>query len=760
MVLLAPAAMASILPGAAGGRKLVDVDAKGRLTVYAVAPDVIKIEFLPTGVKESPTPIIDLDGLRRARPVGTVNDSSLATRNLTADLIQGAIRVQTPEGLIVLRIDRSLLESGRFQVSHPFGENLYGMRGITLWPSADEPRLDPAQGLLRNHGAPVAAGAQGDGGAPIAFTSKWGLFIDSVDGEFTNDGTVLEFRKGSRKDFEAYIVLGPPKRTLAVVTDLTGHSPMMPKWSLGFMNSQWGSSETEVNSIVDEYRKRQIPLDAFILDFDFKAWGEDDFGEWRWNSTSGVGNYQPNKFPDGQSGKFARDLRQKGVRLVGIMKPRILQDNKDNTKTKAATEAIAHGFFLPDRKPYVDYFSHRLANDLDFSKKEVRQWYWDHAEGLFKSGIAGWWNDEADSGFDSLGFFHMQQSLYEGQRSISNDRVWSINRNWYLGSQRYAFGTWSGDIDSGFQNLALQPARMLTMLDLDQAHWSMDSGGFNGHPTPENYARWIQCAAVVPIMRVHGNLGEHRQPWVYGPIAEAAAKKAIQFRYQLLPYLYSFEREARETGVGIVRPLFWEFPSDPLAANVTDSWMVGDSLLASPVVTQGQTSKSVYLPQGPWVDFATGQSYLGGQAIQIPIDSKTWSDLPLFVRGGSIIAMSPLTQSTNDPAPTEMTLHVYPDASRVGQFRVYDDDGQTYACEKGAFFVQNIQSRQVSGATQITMSRPIGRYRPSTTTYRVVIHRSSARSVKFKNRQIPFERQGDAISFTVPFGLPVSVLVR
>jgi alpha-glucosidase (family GH31 glycosyl hydrolase) len=745
---------------ARSGEKLIDADADGRLTVYAVAPDVLRIEYEPTGVTPVPSPILDLDGLRKARPVGSVRELSLKTSKLTAELIQGAIRVETSDGQVVLRFDRAPLSAGAVKVSHAGGENLYGMRGYSVWPDRNEPRLDPSQGLLRNNGAPVAAGAQGDGGAPVAFTNKWGLYVDSIDGDFVNDGKVLQFRKGSRKDVEAYVILGPPKRTMEVLTGLTGHPPMMPKWSLGFMNSQWGSSEPEVDSIVEEYRRRQIPIDAFILDFDFKAWGEDDYGEFRWNSTNGKGNYEPDKFPDGQSGKFAKDLLAKGVRLVGIMKPRILTQNTDKTDTKAAAEAFAHNWFLPNRKPYTDYFSHRLADDLDFSKKEVRQWYWDHAEGLYKSGIAGWWNDEADSGFDSLGFFHMQQSLYEGQRSITNERVWSINRNWYLGAQRYAFGTWSGDIDTGFKSLAAQTARMLTIIDLDQPHWSMDSGGFNGHPTPETYARWLEFAAVVPIMRVHNTFGEHRQPWVYGPIAEAAAKKAIQLRYQWLPYLYSCERAANETGVGIVRPLFWEFPDDPLVANITDSWMVGDAILASPVLGQGQTMKSVYLPAGAWFDYATGQSYTGGQTVQIPVDSQTWSDLPLFVRGGSIVATGPILQSTNDPAPTEVTLDVWPDESREAKFRVYDDDGHTYAYEKGTFFIQNVAAKLAGETVQIEFSRPAGRYRPATTTYRVRIHRPGLHSAQIGDRQLPVDAQGAVLSFSVPTGQAELVIVK
>src|SRR5208337_3559680 len=99
--------------------------------------------------------------------------------------------------------------------------------------------------------------------------------------------------------------------------------PMPPKWAVGFMNSQWGTDEKMVLGIVDEYRKKRIPLDGFIFDFDFKAWGEDNFGEFRWNSTNNAGNVGGNKYPNGQNGRFAKEMAAKGVHLVGIMKPRI-----------------------------------------------------------------------------------------------------------------------------------------------------------------------------------------------------------------------------------------------------------------------------------------------------------------------------------------------------------------------------------------------------------------------------------------------------
>jgi alpha-glucosidase (family GH31 glycosyl hydrolase) len=409
-----------------------------------------------------------------------------------------------------------------------------------------------------------------------------------------------------------------------------------------------------------------------------------------------------------------------GVHLVGIMKPRILTQNVELKPTLAAAEATAHHWWMP-KEPYKDYFSGRLANDLDFSKPDLRAWYWQHAKQLFDSGINAWWNDEADGGFDSLGFFHMQQSLYDGQRSASGLRVWSLNRNFYLGAQRFAFGTWSGDIRTGFNNMANQRPRMLTLIDLAQPHWSMDSGGFGGHPSDENYARWIEFASTVPIMRVHGTFGEKRQPWVYGPVAEAAAKKAIEWRYAMFPSLYSWEHHAHETGVGIVRPLFWEFPDDPRVANEVGEWMMGDGLLVAPVVEQGATEKKVYLPAGKWFDYVSDKEYDGGQDVTVQVDSANWSDLPRFVRAGSILASQPVEQFQGERPVTEITLDIWP-SDRPASFEVYDDDGSTYAYEHGRFFSQRITAVQHANTTEITFAKPARGYATPITSYVFRVH--------------------------------------
>jgi alpha-glucosidase len=644
---------------------------------------------------------------------------------------------------------------------------LYGIYGSD-WQTPDGP-------LTRGQGGKVAATSQGNSSAPFVFTTAYGLLVDSDGGEFTTADDAIAFAHGSRPDVEYFVIAGPPLQTIAALSRLAGTPPLPPRWTLGFMNSQWGSTQAEIEKIVAEYRHRQLPLDAFILDYDWKAWGEDDYGEWRWNSTAGAGSVGPNKFPDGASGEFARRMNEQGVKLAGILKPRILLTAAGEAKqpTAAAAYATAHHFWYPGEKPMADNFSGREAMDLDFNNPETRAWFWDHLRPAFRNGMVAWWNDEADeyrttpmvfprpanrpgatapgapgapstaasaapagppagfkmtppSYFNNFQFLNMGRALYEGQRADSNQRVWSINRNFYLGASRYGYALWSGDIRSGFASMALQRMRMLAALNTGVLHWSMDVGGFAGHPNSENYARWMEFAAFVPIMRAHGGFNEKRQPWVYGPQAEEAARGALELRYSLLPYIYSYERLTTEGSASLVRPLFWQFPSDPQAAGLASEWMFGDALLVSPVVTEGAVSQSVYLPAGAWFDYATGRRYDGARTLQVPVDAKTWKDIPLFVRDGSILATQPVEQYVDQKPVSEITLDVFP-SDAPAAFTVYDDDGGTYGYEKGQFLRQQIAARRAGKSTRVTIDAASGSYAGPLRTYLLRIHTPASR---------------------------------
>lgn len=720
-------------------------------------PSVLDVEILEDGLASVH---VRLDGITTPRtlvidPHPELRPASAITRseqNGICALSRPGISVQIAE---TKPYKMAFLDSARREVlrsDDPFGEARDS--GVTMQHAADDTlygiqglgRDDTGSGLTRNDGGHIAAGDQGDSGAPLVFSSHYALLVDSDGGDFTAKPGMISFRHSSRADIEYFVFAGPPLETMASLSRLVGPPPLPPKWTLGFLNSQWGSTQAEVEDIVARYRKEELPIDGFILDFDWKAWGEDNYGEWRWNSTSGSGNVAQDKFPDGANGDFSERLAGEGIKLAGILKPRILMTNAGgaNQPTEAAAYATAHNFWYPGENPTTDYFSHRPARDLNFNNPDERKWFWEHLLPAFHTGMVGWWNDEADlSGdtiFNNFQFLNMGRMLYEGQRANSNLRVWSINRNFYLGASRYGYAGWSGDIKTGFDSMAFQRRRMLAALGTGEFHWSMDAGGFDGHPSPENYARWMEFAAFVPIMRVHGGLDEKRQPWVYGPVAEAAARHALNLRYELLPYIYSYERLNTEGNVGLVRPLYWEFPSDPGSATQDSEWMFGDALLVAPVVDEGATEKNVYLPPGEWFDFNDGRRYTGKQSVTVATDAKTWNDIPLFVRDGSILATQPVEQYIGQHPDTKITLDIFP-AQAAGHFAVYDDDGETYTYEKGNYLRQRITAQRIGNSTEVKIDASTGNYASSLRSYVLRVH-TSAHDVERNGK--PLQRQ-DAI---------------
>lgn len=708
--------------------------AYGSVEITAVAEGVVRVDIHPGGVRDTPTPVLNplftsraITGLRvKSRGASASLSTSLFSLTWTVEPHDSLV-IRDARGRAILSAINIVVEASKHELQlHRYqSDPLYGMVGL-------ERGVENGK-LARPDGAEVKAGSQGNGGAPMFFTRDYGVLIDSIDGAFVPLGSNIFFTGVSRQELEFFVMVGDPLHTIQSIADLTGHIPLPPRWTLGLLNSQWGIDQAELRAVVAKYRATSTPLDGFILDFDWKAWGENDYGEWRWNSTDGPGNTAPDKFPDGADGTLARELAQEGVHLAGILKPRIIlfTSHSATTLQEAAAYAENHQFWYPGEPSTIDYVTHRPARDLDFNLPAERAWFWQHLQPAFDAGMQAWWNDEADEttladksifNFDSLQFFDMGRALYDGQRSMSNVRVWSLNRNFYLGAQRFGYTEWSGDIKSNEATMGEQTARMLSTLDLGEPQWSMDTGGFDGNPSPELYARWMEFASYTPIFRVHGNHGEKRQPWIYGPVAEAAAGKAIRRRYELLPYIYAGERTAHETGIGLVRPLMWIFPEDAQAAIQTTEWMFGDALLVAPVLQLGVSERNIYLPRGQWFDYSSGTSYKGRRIISVSVDGVRWDDVPVFVRSGSIIATEVSGENTDAMRPKQIVLDIFPSQQHLATFTFYDDDGISYNYEHGVYYRQVITASSTAAGTEIHIAAPTGTFQTSVRTYLLRVH--------------------------------------
>ena len=726
--------------------------------------DILKVNYRPNGIASSPsTPIIDPD--RTWESVGAQINTSGNPITITTSEMQIEIK-RYPCRMTVKKADGTVLfwepdDAGVFYEGVRFvrnpNHNMYGVHSYACFEGNGE--------ILRNDATrAVQAGQQGNSGGPFIWSSAgYGLLVDSDGGysvvesdteklEFYYGNSTEEGRRYYKDNVEYYIMLGEPESIMENFMHITGQSPMMPEWSLGFSNYEWGINQDELYDMIETYRAKNIPLDSYGIDYDWKQYGEDNYGEFVWNT---------NNFPQAASTQLKTNMDELGVKLIGITKPRIVTEFDDGTPTVQGIDAANGDYFYPGHYSYQDYFFPVTVRSIDPYKSTVRDWWWNHSIDAFNKGIAGWWNDETDtvaSGFASYWFgnyttLHLSQALYEGQRDYTDDsvRVWQTGRNYYPGTQRYATTVWSGDVGTQFaidehiwwtNGLNDQKSVMLSTINNGQMKWGSDGGGFNQNsgttenPSPELYSRWLQLASVSPVFRVHGNFNHQRQPWYYGMTAEESSKAAIQFRYSLMPYIYSYEYKAYEKGVGLVKPLLFDYPDDPNTANYVDAWMFGDWLLVSPVTERYQTSKWIYLPEGHWVDYATGLVYTGGQYIQYAVNGETWSDMPMFIKEGAIIPSQKVLDYTSEEAITQIDIDVFASGTE-SSFALYDDDGVSYDYENGAFFKQIISAQDNGSAgIQVSLGAKTGSYLSSYESYILKIHGKAAQGVTSNQNQL------------------------
>ena len=772
------------------------------LDVRVLSPRIVRVTFLRGGQNDPPTPMVDSTHVWPGDPKSTldemVTESVVKTSAMQVEVFRKNVWVNLLDrnGNFLLRhpkeggvfVDDPKSPGGpdggvRFQ--HAPGQRFYGIKAYSIdnYDNAEAPAVQGPDSLLRNgvgvkdNTYQACASTQGGAGGPLVWTTAgYGLLVDSDNGYFRITDDKLEFRYGHPKDrvdngrhyhrnnsVQYYLIAGTPKEILASVAEITGRAPMFPRWAMGFTNSQWGSDQWEFYRIADNYRARDIPIDNFTFDYDWKSWGEDHYGEFRWNGDKFPDAYKP--APDGKGSLLKANAAKQGFVMTGIMKPRIvLSVNADGDQPRTEQAKAAADFGYPGVECHKEYLPpFRFIRELDFTKPACRQWFWEAVRdhGAIPGGIVGFWNDEADCTavfdphkaqvFNNFGHFQMEQGLYEGQRAAGKSpaktpRAWSISRNFYLGAQRFAYGMWSGDIHTGWESMRRQTVRMLSAIAVGEAKWGMDTGGFVGDDCdPENYARWIQFSALVPIFRVHGDHRHQRQPWTTDSImAEEIAKNAIQLRYRLGPYIYACDRQGYETGTGLVRPLMIEFPDDPGSANVTDQWMFGDWLLAAPVLRQQFSQENtatcfarpVYLPPGQWIDYFRGRQFEGGRTISYACNPGVWSDIPLFVRRGAILFTQDVFPSLGQARPTQIYVDAFPGKTATGA-TFYDDDGTTYAYEEGNFSKQRITVRDDGTTASLTVAARSGPYQGSVKSFFIRIHGRAAQAVTLDGNALP-----------------------
>ena len=481
---------------------------------------------------------------------------------------------------------------------------------------------------------------------------------------------------------------------------LSGDTPMLPKAAYGYIQcKQRYSSQDEVLAVAKGYRERHLPADVIVVD-------------WFYYTKMGQMDFDPAKWPDPAA--MNRQLHDMGFQTMISVWPRFVPESRfyDTLKTNGWFEHLADG--TPTNGLPYD----RAGSDIDTTNPEAAKWYWDTIrDNIIAKGFDSIWADETEPDLPPNGsYFHIgpgtryynvyplfhTAAIYDGFRRDSGHRALILSRDGYPGVQHNGAIVWSSDIHPTWDTLKRQVPTGLNVAASGLAYWSNDTGGWqylpgSHHPEhpplldpsdardnvggyddyPELYTRWFEYATFLPIFRSHGSR-TFNEVWSYGKQAEPILEKYLKLRYELMPYIYSLGWFTHQTGAPFMRALFMDFPNDPNVAGIGDEYMFGSALLVAPVTEQGATSRQVYLPAGSdWYNYWTNQRVKGGQTIAVsaPIDT-----IPLFVRAGSILPLGTSVESTRD-AQKIAKVRVYPGAN--ADFTLYQDDGLTYAYEKG-----------------------------------------------------------------------------
>lgn len=525
--------------------------------------------------------------------------------------------------------------------------------------------------------------------------SSYGLFLDNpgktvFDMRVDPDAVLVQTHTG---ELDLYLIAGPEIKDVIVrYTAMTGKMPLPPKWALGYHQSRYSyMNEQEVIELADHFREKEIPCDVIHLDIHY-------MNGYR------VFTFDENRFPDPE-GLLAK-LREQGFHIVPIVDPGVKADGMYSVYQ----EGLAGDHFCryPEGNIYTGNVWPGESAFPDFTEQKVREWWGDQQRYYTEMGIEGVWNDmnepavfsesktmdarvmhrnEGDpkthGELHNLYGLRMAQASYEGLKAnLEGRRPFVLTRAGYSGIQRYA-AVWTGDNRSFWEHMAMAMPMIMNLGLSGVPFAGPDIGGFAHHTNGELLARWTQMGVFFPYVRNHSAVDTLRQePWSFGERVEKICKEYIEMRYRFMPYLYQWFYKASETGLPVMRPLLLEYANDPAAASVTDQFLVGDSLMAAPIYRPQTEWRSVYLPEGEWIDYWTGEKHAGKQHIHVhaPLEK-----LPLFVKAGSVLiegAVRQYMEQTVDNEVLKATIYLTGRDHTV-ETEWYEDDGVSYKYQAG-----------------------------------------------------------------------------
>jgi alpha-glucosidase len=526
-----------------------------------------------------------------------------------------------------------------------------------------------------------------------------------------------------------YVFCGPaPADVVGRYTELTGRTPMPPLWALGNQQCRYSyMNEEEVREIASGFRERDIPCDVIYLDIHYM----DGYRVFTWNE---------DRFPDPQG--LISDLSEQGFRVVTIVDPGVKVDENYSIYT----EGRARDLYCKTRdgEEYHNAVWPGVCAFPDFTNPETREWWGGNQKILTDEGVAGIWCDMNEpalfvpagatmpdnvvhpGGRTGEARWHAQihntygslmaRAAREGLLALRPDeRPFVITRAGYAGLQRHAMH-WTGDNSSWWEHLWMSMPQ-LQNLGLSGVAWAgVDVGGFGGDTNGELLARWTEFGVFQPFCRNHTTLGtRHQEPWTFGEPYESVCREMIKLRQRLLPYLYTLFEECHRTGAPILRPLLFDYPEDETTYTADDEFLLGDALLVAPITRPGVEHRHVYLPEGTWFHYWSGERFDGPAHVlaHAPLGQPA-----LYVKANKAIPMGPDASHTGEKPVDPLTLLFYP-AQGTGESTIYEDAGDGFGYEQGEYARRNVSCETSEDRIAVRLGERGGSFVPERREVRV-----------------------------------------
>lgn len=594
---------------------------------------------------------------------------------------------------------------------------------------------------------------------PLVMSSKlYAVHFDNaaigyLDLDSKKDNTLAYETISGRKTYQ--VIVGNDWNDLVFnYTELTGKQPLPARWTFGNFSSRFGyHSQEDVEKTIRKFEDDKIPVDAIILDL---YW----FGK-EIKGTMGNLEWDKDKFPNPD--KMIADLNAKGVKTILITEPFVL------TTSSKWQEAVDKKVLVTDKtgKPATWDFYFGNTSVVDIFKPEGKEWFWNVYKRLINQGVGGLWGDlgepevfpskvitaggKADEVHNIYGHNWAKLVADGYKKDFPNQRPFILMRAGYSGSQRFGMVPWSGDVSRSWGGLQSQMEIALQMGMQGMAYMHSDLGGFAGdYFDNELYLRWLQYGVFQPVFRPHAQEEVASEVANKDIVTKAKAKKLVELRYQMLPYNYTLAFDNNQKGTPLMRPLFFEEPSNLKLQTVSGTYLWGNDFLVTPITKAAVTSTEIYFPKSNnWFDFYSNEKHAAGSTATVKVEED---HIPVFVRGGSFIPMIETIQNTSKYSLENFNLHYYFDESVAHSTgMVYNDDGVTpNAFEKEQYEAVHFSSNTNAKSLTIKIATVSGRnFTSKNKNVSVLIHNIKAKRIFVNGEEQIYKRFTEPLQINV-----------